>query len=86
MLQFVAQTLIGIVLSMGTPTHAPRHNLSFRSRPVPVHRQTAQELYYSRSEDWDCYRRGRDTFTRCESTFPAGSKVTVLLDRVVEVQ
>lgn len=84
MLQFIGTVLLSILGNLGS--HAPRHHLTFRSRPVPFERQTAEERYYSRSEDWDCYRRGRDQFTRCESTFPAGSKVTVLLDRVVEVQ
>jgi hypothetical protein len=54
-------------------------------RAVPVAQQTAQERSFSQSEDWDCYRKGRERRTRCEADLPGGSRVTVLLDRVVEV-
>lgn len=82
MLQFIGTVLLSILGNLGS--HAPRkpHHV----HAVPFERQTSAERYYSRSEDWDCFRLGRERRTRCESIFPAGSKVTVLLDRVVEVQ
>lgn len=84
MLQFIGTVLLSILGNLGS--HAPRHHLPGRLKAVPFHQQTAEERYYSRSEDWDCFRLGRERRTRCERIFPAGSRVTVLLDRVVEVQ
>lgn len=79
---YLARLTLGIVLSFAPQRVTARQP---GLRRVPASMQTARELSMSHSDEWDCFRRGRDRFTTCERTMPAGSVLTVRLSRVVEV-
>lgn len=70
------------ILAAQPQTPAPKHTI----RPVTYRNQTPAERAMTHSDEWDCFRRGRQRFTTCEKVMPHGSILTVQLTRVVTVK
>lgn len=78
------KALIILIQMLALQPQAPARKNTIR--PVTYRHQTPAERAMTHSDEWDCFRRGRDRFTTCEKTMPHGSTLTVQLSRVVTVK